>query len=211
MEQTLSSIRIITNGEGFTDITPSINNWITEECISTGIINIATKHTSCSLIINENADPNVLNDLQAYLKALVPEESFCYLNNQEEKYTYRHSQEGVDDMPAHIKTALTSSSISLSVKSGKLDLGTWQAIYLWEHRYQEHSREICLHAICDYKTTKKNITEPNNVNLTTRNNEMKLNNQIKRERNHPTNDDEERASSIDLIIGKINYLTKKNH
>ena len=148
MEQLNTQFSVETSGEGFSDITSSINNWISRENIKQGIIIITLLHTSCSLIINENADPRVLKDLSAYLKAIVPEEGFKALNRRDtEKTSYLHSEEGLDDMPAHIKTALTSSSISLSIINKKLLLGTWQAIYLWEHRYSPHTRKVFLNVI----------------------------------------------------------------
>ncbi len=147
MEQFLSELTFLTSGEGFTDITPYINNWILENKIIKGILVLYTKHTSCSLTINENADPRVLEDLSSYLKALVPEEGFRPISGQGNQITYLHKDEGVDDMPAHIRTALTSNTLSLSINSSKLVLGTWQAIYLWEHRYNKHSRTVSCHAI----------------------------------------------------------------
>jgi len=147
MKQILSEISLETSGEGFIDITNKINCWLLKTNICQGILTITTQHTSCSLIINENADPKVLEDLSAYFKALVPEGSFQSLGATNKYFSYKHSEEGVDDMPAHIKTILTCSSLSLSINKNKLVLGTWQAIYLWEHRYKKNLRKICLHAI----------------------------------------------------------------
>ncbi len=147
MEQFFSTITVKTSGEGFTNITNQINNWVFKNKINEGILIITTKHTSCSLIINENADPKVLKDLSNYMKALVPENNFKSLNGEGSAIQYLHTEEGLDDMPAHIKTSLTSSSLSLSIQNTKLLLGTWQAIYLWEHRESIHIREICIHAI----------------------------------------------------------------
>lgn len=151
MEQILSELLVTTKGEGFTNITPKINQWIKESEISQGIIVISTKHTSCSLIINENADPNVLKDLSSYMKALVPEEEFTSINAKSQSYKYLHDQEGVDDMPAHIRTTLTSTCLSLSINESKLLLGTWQAVYLWEHRYSENLRKLNLHVVGEVK------------------------------------------------------------
>ena len=147
MEQILSELLVETPGEGFIDITYAINQWIVNNKIIKGILVLSIQHTSCSLTINENADPTVLDDLLSFIRALVPEEGIK-TSNQHSKYVpYRHASEGLDDMPAHIKTALTCSTLSLSIDKGKLILGTWQAIYLWEHRYNKHSRKILLHAI----------------------------------------------------------------
>ena len=147
MNQTITDISIQTYGEGFTDITREINNWISLEKLIQGIIVISVKHTSCSLTINENADPKVLKDLSAYFKSIVPEEGIRSFSTKGDTRPYLHSDEGSDDMPAHIRTALTCTSISLSITQGKLSLGTWQAVYLWEHRSANQLRTIALHAI----------------------------------------------------------------
>tara|TARA_Y100001968_G_scaffold292474_1_gene297721 strand:+ start:33816 stop:34277 length:462 start_codon:yes stop_codon:yes gene_type:complete len=147
MKQILTEITFNTSGEGFLNITPNINKWIIENNIKKGILIISTNHTSCSLTINENADPNVLKDLLAYMKAIVPEQSYKSINSEGGKQVYAHSEEGVDDMPAHIKTSLTCSNLSLSINNWKLVIGTWQAVYLWEHRYLPNSRKINFHAI----------------------------------------------------------------
>ena len=102
---------------------------------------------SCSLTINENADPNVLEDLSKYIESIVPYNSYKALNIESKRISYDHYQEGEDDMPAHIKTALTNNSLSLSFQNQKLILGIWQAIYLWEHRYERKERLVNIHAI----------------------------------------------------------------
>ena len=147
MQQILSELSVKTPGQGFTNITPAINHWIKKTKIYQGVLVLSIQHTSCSLTINENADPRVLEDLSAYMSALVPEEGFKPISGKGKHISYLHSDEGSDDMPAHIKTALTCCSLSLSIHENKLVLGTWQAIYLWEHRHLKHSRKICLHAI----------------------------------------------------------------
>ncbi len=147
MQQVLSEITITTKGEGFINITQTIQDWISKEKILQGILVISIQHTSCSLIINENADPRVLKDLSSYMKALVPEEGFRPISGNGKQVKYLHADEGSDDMPAHIRSALTSSSLSLSINASKLLLGTWQAIYLWEHRRNRHTRKIFIHAI----------------------------------------------------------------
>ena len=147
MKQILSELTFKTSSEGFTNVTLDINNWIFKNKIKQGILNITTKHTSCSLTINENADPNVLKDLSTYMKGLVPEEGFVPIDGLSQKKMYLHSQEGKDDMPAHIKTMLTSTNLSLSINDGKLILGIWQGVYLWEHRYSGNLRKLNLHAI----------------------------------------------------------------
>ncbi len=150
MEQFLSTLDFDTKGQGFTDITKEINDWIQYKKFKKGILLIFLKHTSCSLIINENADINVLKDLSAYMKAIVPEEGFYPIDRSSKKIEYLHSQEGLDDMPAHIRTMLTSNNLSFSVVDGELKIGLWQGIYIWEHRSSNKSRSLQLHAIGDF-------------------------------------------------------------
>ena len=150
MEQILSTLNFETNGQGFTDITSDINLWIQNKKLKKGILLIFLKHTSCSLIINENADINVLKDLSTYMQSIVPEEGFYPINGSSKRIEYLHSEEGLDDMPAHIRTMLTSNNLSFSVADGKLEIGIWQAIYIWEHRTSNKSRSLQLHAIGDF-------------------------------------------------------------
>ena len=147
MEQIFSELNFITNGEGFTDITDDLNLFIQKSNFRSGIFSLTLLHTSCSLTINENADPNVLRDLEKYMKSIVPYNSYTSLSKEREDVCYKHSQEGEDDMPAHIKTALNNTNLSLSFQKGKIILGTWQAIYLWEHRYSPKERSISIHII----------------------------------------------------------------
>ena len=147
MEQVISSIKVITEGQGFIDITPSVREFIKENNFFTGILILNVLHTSCSLTLNENADPNVLYDLGKYIESIVPYNSYQDLNIKPKKIAYEHFQEGEDDMPAHIKTALTNNSLSLSFRNEKLIIGIWQAIYLWEHRAERKERLVNIHAI----------------------------------------------------------------
>ena len=128
MEQMLSTLNFETKGQGFTDITKDINNWIQDKKLKKGILLIFLRHTSCSLIINENADINVLKDLSAYMKAIVPEEGVYPIDRSRKKIEYLHSDEGLDDMPAHIRTMLTSNNLSFSVVDGKLEIGLWLSL-----------------------------------------------------------------------------------
>ena len=146
MRQILSELSVQTHGEGFTTITAAINAEIARSGLRTGLA-CHVKHTSCSLTINENADPRVLQDLATYLRALVPEEGVRPISGQGGLLRYSHDDEGPDDMPAHIRTALTATSLSLSFQAGRLLLGTWQAVYLWEHRARPHRRQLSLHLI----------------------------------------------------------------
>ena len=126
-----------TSGKGLYNITLEIKLWVTQQKFSTGLLTIFVPHTSASLIIQENADSDVLHDLTMFFQQLVPEDGPNYL----------HRSEGPDDMPAHIRSALTQTQISIPVNSGNPSLGTWQDIYLFEHRRQPHMRKIHLHLI----------------------------------------------------------------
>jgi secondary thiamine-phosphate synthase enzyme len=129
-------LTVDTGGPGFTRLGDPINQVIAAAGLQQGLCVALALHTSCSLTINENADPRVLADLEAYLRDLVPRAR-----------AYSHDDEGPDDMPAHIRTALTCVSLSLPIAAGRLQLGTWQEVYLWEHRDAPHQRRIALHMI----------------------------------------------------------------
>ncbi|MEX1315982.1 MAG: secondary thiamine-phosphate synthase enzyme YjbQ [Synechococcaceae cyanobacterium] len=147
LRQNLRLMEISTSGEGFTDLTARLNREIDASGLDLGVATLVCQHTSCSLIVNENADPRVLHDLAAYLRALVPPEGFRPLSGGGERHRYAHDDEGPDDMPAHIRTALTATSLQLSFQRGRLVLGTWQAVYLWEHRARGQRRRLSLHLI----------------------------------------------------------------
>ena len=147
LRQSLETMRVVTPGEGFTDLTGRLNAALAASDMQQGLLNLVCLHTSCSLIINENADPRVLEDLATFLRALVPAEGVRPLSGRGELRPWRHDDEGPDDMPAHIRTALTATSLSLSFQAGRLLLGTWQAVYLWEHRARPHRRQLSLHLI----------------------------------------------------------------
>jgi secondary thiamine-phosphate synthase enzyme len=147
LRQSFHSLSLQTSGEGFTDLTDALNREIGSSGLNNGLANLVALHTSCSLTINENADPRVLEDLAAFLRALVPAAGVRPLSGQGELRAWRHDDEGADDMPAHIRTALTATSLSLSFQQGRLLLGTWQAVYLWEHRARPHRRQLSLHLI----------------------------------------------------------------
>ena len=135
MIQEFFKLEIKTNGLRLYELTNEILNWIKLNKFKNGILNISIQHTSASLIIQENADPDVQADLINYFDKLVPMNSDLYI----------HTAEGNDDMPAHIKSALTNNQISLSVKENNLLLGAWQGIYLFEHRIKGQNRQIVLH------------------------------------------------------------------
>jgi len=135
MKQVFHEIVIKTKGQGFYNFTEQTLNWLNREQVNNGILNINILHTSASLIIQENADPDVLKDLKFFFDKLVP------MNDK----LYKHKTEGIDDMPAHIKSVLTNNQLTLSVKNQKIVLGTWQGLYLFEHRLQPQSRTISHH------------------------------------------------------------------
>jgi len=135
MIQKFFNLQIKTNGQRLYDFTHYIKKWIIKNSFKNGIINISIQHTSASLIIQENADPDVLADLLTYFDKLVPMDTNLY----------KHNAEGKDDMPAHIKSSLTNNQISLSVQDGNLLLGTWQGVYLFEHRLSVQKRSIIFH------------------------------------------------------------------
>ena len=151
MEQIFSKLEFLTNGEGFIDITSHLNLFIEKNNFHSGILNLTSLHTSCSLTINENADPNVLRDLKKYMQSIIPYDSYLSLSKNREEISYNHYQEGADDMPAHIKTSLTNTCLSLSFQNGKITLGMWQAVYLWEHRFAQKQRIINLHIVGEKK------------------------------------------------------------
>ncbi len=147
LRQSLETLQVPTPGEGFTDLTARLNASIAASGLQLGLLNLVCLHTSCSLTINENADPRVLRDLSAYLRALVPEEGIRPVSGRGDLRPYIHADEGPDDMPAHIRTALTTSQLSLSFQHGRLLLGTWQAVYLWEHRCHGSARQLSAHLL----------------------------------------------------------------
>ena len=161
MEQIFSKLEVFTNGEGFIDITNDLNCFIEKNNFDSGILNLTSLHTSCSLTINENADPNVLIDLKKYIKSIVPYNSYLTLSKNREEISYKHYQEGPDDMPAHIKTSLTNTCLSLSFQESNIKLGTWQAVYLWEHRFDQKERVLNVHIIGEKRQNIYNVTNKN--------------------------------------------------
>lgn len=131
----IEHITVRTSGQGLYECTQPVNNVIRDRQLDRGLCTIMVQHTSASLTIQENADPSARRDLENWLNRLVPENDALYT----------HTQEGGDDMPAHIKSALTLTSISIPVESGRLALGVWQGLYLWEHRHHGSSRRLVLH------------------------------------------------------------------
>ena len=137
MQQIFHEIKINTKGQGLYDFTNETVSWLNKQKINNGILNINILHTSASLVIQENADPDVLYDLNNFFDKLAP------MDNK----LYKHTTEGKDDMPAHIKSALTNNQITLSIKDKKLMLGTWQGLYLFKHRLEKHTRILSHHLL----------------------------------------------------------------
>ena len=137
MDQIFHEIKINTKGQGLYNFTDETMLWLNKQKINNGILNINILHTSASLVIQENADPDVLYDLKNFFDKLAP------MNNK----LYKHTTEGKDDMPSHIKSALTNNQITLSIKDKKPILGTWQGLYLFEHRLEKHTRILSHHLI----------------------------------------------------------------
>ena len=130
-------VRVATRGQGLSDVTQKVARVVSASGVRTGLCTVFVRHTSCSLVIQENADPAVQRDLQRWLDRVAPEDAKAY----------EHDTEGPDDMPAHLKSAMTKTSETIPVSGGSLALGTWQAIYLWEHRRAGQSREILVHVM----------------------------------------------------------------
>ena len=137
MRQFLDMISISTRGRGLFEITHEIQNWLKPHAVQAGLLTLFCRHTSAGLVIQENAAPDVRADLEAFFDRVAPEEAG----------RYRHADEGADDMPAHIRAALTGVQLAIPIVRGRLALGTWQGIYLFEHRRAPHLREIALHLI----------------------------------------------------------------
>ena len=137
MKQEFFNLKVNTNGQKLYEFTDQTIQWISKNNFKNGMINLSIQHTSASLIVQENADPDVQKDLINYFDKLAPMENKLYT----------HTTEGKDDMPAHIKSALTNNQISLSIKNSKLLLGTWQGLYLFEHRLEPQNRKIIHHFI----------------------------------------------------------------
>lgn len=136
MRQAQHRLRVPTSGRGLFEITQPLRAWLNAEGFHSGLLTLFCRHTSASLLIQENADPDVRADLETFFGRIAPEGDH-----------YIHDAEGPDDMPAHIRTALTQTNLSIPIVDGKLGLGTWQGIYVFEHRRAAHGREILLHAL----------------------------------------------------------------
>jgi secondary thiamine-phosphate synthase enzyme len=139
MKQATTVLRIGTTRRGLTEITGEIAKWVAGQACNTGLLTVFCRHTSASLLIQENAAPEVRTDLERFFETLAPEDPS----------RYAHDDEGPDDMPAHLRTALTQVQLSIPVIEGRMALGTWQGVYLFEHRRRPHTRELALHLLYD--------------------------------------------------------------
>jgi secondary thiamine-phosphate synthase enzyme len=137
MKQLQAEITVPTRGAGLVEITREARRFVANAGLTTGLLTVYCRHTSASLLIQENADPDVVRDLEAFFRRLVPDGDPLFI----------HTVEGPDDMPAHVKTALTQTSICIPITGGELALGMWQGVFLFEHRARPHDRRIVLHAI----------------------------------------------------------------
>ncbi len=139
MKQALHVLQVGASGRGLVEITLQIERWLEGCGVQTGLLTLFCRHTSASLLIQENADPDVRTDLEAFFERIAPEDPGRYV----------HDAEGPDDMPAHLRAALTQVQLSIPVAQGRMTLGTWQGVYLFEHRAAPHRREVVLHVIGD--------------------------------------------------------------
>jgi secondary thiamine-phosphate synthase enzyme len=137
LKQTTTTLDFDTDGRGLLEITRAVAQWVERTGFQTGLLTLFIRHTSASLLVQENADPEVQADLDRFLARLVPDGDPLF----------RHRDEGPDDMPAHVRSALTAVQLSIPVTNGRMALGTWQGIYLWEHRSRPHRRQVALHLI----------------------------------------------------------------
>ena len=137
MIQHFREISVSTRGKGLYEFTDEVERWLTGCSVSTGLVTLFIRHTSASLTVQENADPDVVHDLRNFFERIAPEDNRLY----------RHTVEGPDDMPAHIRAALTATQLSVPVSGGRLVLGTWQGLYVFEHRSAPHRRNVVLHFI----------------------------------------------------------------
>ena len=211
LAQTLTQLEIQTKGKGFTRLNERIETWLGTKEIEQGVLHLTCLHTSCSITINENADPSVLNDLAAWMEAVVPQDGKGPADAKGQRRRYLHDDEGDDDMPAHIRTALTSQTMTLSVQNGRLLLGTWQAVYLWEHRQLGSTRRIACHLIGEKQATNTEATTTqtaSNQTLLNLRNATRLNQQIQ-DRIHPEAwaEDGGNATDVDLLIDRLHDIS----
>lgn len=139
LRQAFTTLRVSTPGRGLHEITRPVADWVAGQGLRNGLLTLFVRHTSASLLVQENADPTVRADLDRFFARLVPDGDGLF----------RHADEGPDDMPAHVRSALTAVQLAVPLQQGRLTLGTWQGLYLWEHRLRPHQREVALHLLGD--------------------------------------------------------------
>jgi secondary thiamine-phosphate synthase enzyme len=137
IRQAFHELTVATRGRGLHDITRDVEKWLSHNSFKEGLLTLHMQHTSASLLIQENASPDVQRDLEAFFARLVPDGDPLFT----------HTLEGCDDMPAHVRAALTAANLSIPVREGRLALGAWQGIYVWEHRHRAHARQVVLHFV----------------------------------------------------------------
>jgi secondary thiamine-phosphate synthase enzyme len=137
LRQVLHEFSVATRGRGLYEFTDEVGAWVARSNLKNGLVTLQLRHTSASLLIQENADPDVRRDLDAFFDRLVPDGDPIFV----------HTSEGDDDMPAHVRTALTTVNLSIPIRDGRLTLGTWQGLYVWEHRCSAHTRKVAAHLL----------------------------------------------------------------
>jgi secondary thiamine-phosphate synthase enzyme len=137
LRQAFHELRVRTPGRGLQEITREVRRWVADQGMENGLLTLHVRHTSASLLIQENADPDVRRDLDAFFARLVPDGDDLFI----------HTAEGEDDMPAHVRSALTAVNLAIPLAAGTLVLGTWQGVYLWEHRQRPHARTVAMHLV----------------------------------------------------------------
>ena len=214
--QSLTQLEIPTRGKGFTRLNERIETWLGSKDIEQGVLHLTCLHTSCSLTINENADPRVLKDLAAWMEAVVPQDGKGPADAQGQRRRYLHDDEGDDDMPAHIRTALTSQTMTLSFQNGRLLLGTWQAVYLWEHRQLGSTRRVACHLIGEKPASSTQASSSQATSTQTASNQTLLNlrnatrlNQQIQDRIQPEAwaEDGGNATDVDLLIDRLHDIS----
>ena len=206
LQQALSKIKVLTHGEGFFSLNDSLNNWLSTTGLHKGVLHLTCLHTSASLTINENADTRVLKDLSAWMEAVVPQDGKGPLDGLTNRTPYLHIQEGFDDMPAHIRTALTNQTLTVSVEDGKLLLGTWQDIYLWEHRSKPHERIVSCHLLGETVKLTPKESQKKFKNTLLKNDEILLNSRVHSSNNNNYSMSEIYKSNIEMFSDKLHDI-----
>ena len=212
LAQRLHQLEVPTKGPGFTRLNETLNRWIAGTGITQGVLHLTCLHTSASLTINENADPRVLKDLQAWMDALVPQDGKGPINGDGKRTRYLHDDEGDDDMPAHIRTALTSQTMTLSIDNRRLLLGVWQGVYLWEHRAIPHVRRIACHVVGDLQETPTEEFKPgtgaNTASMLRRRSGAKLNEAVQARFDPDAWERDDIDTDVDLLVDRLHEIAE---